>query len=196
MSRLWQTINPVFLSHQLNYIKNHLGYDMIFWDGHAQYVQLFDTKKFRHILRNFTNFAQANIKKDIFSCAVALGEIMGTAPRAMTCPGLYSAWGSVAPPGEELWKNMSVLYNKAITISSNQLQTAQWQLLLTLEGLMPWEQFNGFLTKLLWNVFRCYLGLPLAMLPIKNKDLYYRELIIFLDKLITNNPLLPNKILY
>ena len=188
--RLWKTINPRFLSHQLGYIKNHLNYDEISWDCHEKNIAMFDTQAFRNKLKCFLNFAEdIDITKNIHTCCIELGKLMGTSPRSVSCPSICTPWGSEAPDGKQLWEDMKVWQTKVLSATNKTNRAIQWQLLLTLEGLMPWEQFNGFLVKLLWNVARFYFGLPLAMVPIKNQKAYYKELIIFSDKRITKQPL-------
>ena len=187
--RLWKTINPFFLSHQLDYIKNHLSYDKIFWNCLEENIETFNTQEFRSILKCFTDFAKKiDITQNISSCCVELGKLMGTSPRSTSCASIHTPWGSTAPDGQQLWKDMKDWQTKVLLATHKTNRTIQWQLLLTLEGLMPWEQYNGFLTKLLWNIARFYFELPLAMIPIKNQVAYRQELIIFSDKLITRAP--------
>lgn len=184
--RLWRAINPTFLSHRLAFVKNHLFFDDIFWNRKDSNLQGLDMALLCDTILQFKQFAsQINMTENIYLCAAKLGNLMNTSPRNKLCPSINTKWGSIAPDGEKLWKDMEKWLDIVLTSPPNIRKAIQWELLLTLEGLMPWEQYNGFLTKLLWNLARYSWQLPLAMIKADNSGAYTKELIIYSDKLIT-----------
>lgn len=184
-TRLWRAINPRFISNQLYYIKDHLAYDQVIWDYKKTSIGGLNISELRHILRNFSVYAaKIDITGDIQRAINLLGTLIGTTPRAPTCSSIYTPWRSLAPDGKQLQEKLLAWQNTVIQATPSTCKAIQWQLLLQLEGLMIWEQYNGFLAKLLWNLARSHFKLPLAIIPFKHKELYYHELLIFSDALI------------
>lgn len=181
--RIWQVINPIFIRHRLDFIVNHFAYDNITWVKQPMVGRL-DIKKFQKQLLSFTDFAQEyDLNQPIAPMLTKIGSLLGTSLRNPQCASLYTSWGSETPTGLELYHELEQWQQQLLTLDTH-VRQKQWELLLSLENIMPWEQFNGFLAKLVWNIVRQYLGLPLAIIPIKQKQAYYSCLLANSDALL------------
>lgn len=182
----WRVINPFFLRHRLNFVKNLLYYDDIFWDCRKSRMLSIDIKFFLDALLDFKAFvADFNFldTSPVFLLE-KIGAKVGTHIRDEKDSGIYTPWGYLAPRGNQFIQELEKWHRLTIKAIINKDVEKQWEVLLTLENLVPWEQYNGFLAKITWNFVRNQIGIPLAYVPIEQKAMFYKELLVFSDKII------------
>jgi len=184
--RIWKAINPFFLSHRINFIADHFAYDAVIWNKKTQFVAGLDIQGFGcNVLQNFEDFSNNyNLDIDLFKALNDIGSLLDVRARNEKSASFYTSWGNEAPNGQKLKYKLDEWYKKSCTKQDSRL--LQWELLLEIENMAPWENYNSFLCKIVWNIIRHKLGMTLAMIPFSQKQAFYSELLynsnIFLNK--------------